>query len=110
MKYLVLIMMLSSPAYAVSKEPNNQPLYQCKKLYYNGINSTTTKDMMAFASCVHEIRQAEYRKKEEEIWEFLKKNPHYRYPGVALPNGEKKPLHPCWGKDRRLSTENGYSC
>lgn len=38
---------------------------------------------------------------------FLKANPHYRYPGMALPNGKIGRLSPCWGKDRRYHLEQG---
>ena len=36
----------------------------------------------------------------EELRQFLKDNPHYRYPGMALPNGRIKPLDVCWGSDK----------
>tara|TARA_X000001382_G_scaffold20908_1_gene12705 strand:- start:123 stop:284 length:162 start_codon:yes stop_codon:yes gene_type:complete len=36
----------------------------------------------------------------EELRQFLKENPHYRYPGMALPNGRIKPLDVCWGSDK----------
>ena len=105
MKYLALLLLLASPAYASDNKIHKDCL---AKHGYDGINGNT--DFMSIASCVHKIRVEIRKQKEDELWEFMKKNPHYRYPGVALPNGQKKPLHPCWGKDRRISTENSYSC
>ena len=31
---------------------------------------------------------------------LLEENPHYKYPGMALPNGKIKPLDVCWGSDK----------
>jgi hypothetical protein len=84
MKYFALILLLATPAYAVSSGPNNEPLYQCRDLYYHGINGTTTESMMAFASCVSKMRGEEFRKREKEIWEFIEANPRYRVPGQSL--------------------------
>jgi len=40
----------------------------------------------------------------------LKENPHYRYPGMALPNGKIKPLDVCWGYDRTYGTNKERKC
>jgi hypothetical protein len=84
MKYLALIAILATPAYAVSPKPNNEPLYQCRDLYYHGINGTTTESMMAFAACVSKMRGEVFHQREREIWEFIEANPRYRVPGQSL--------------------------
>ena len=52
------------------------------------------------AACVQELQHAQRKLEVEELRQFLKENPHYRYPGMALPNGKIKPLDVCWGSDR----------
>ena len=52
------------------------------------------------AACVQELRHAERKLEVETLRQFLKENPHYRYPGMALPNGKIKPLDVCWGSDK----------
>ena len=52
------------------------------------------------AACVQELRHAERKLEVERLRQFLKENPHYRYPGMALPNGKIKPLDVCWGSDK----------
>ena len=52
------------------------------------------------AACVQELRHAQRKMEVEELREFLKANPHYKYPGMALPNGRIKPLDVCWGSDK----------
>ena len=84
MKYLALILLLATPAYAVSSKPDNSPLFYCKELHnYNGLNDTTTKDFMLFAACIDEIRNDMIRQKQTDLWEFLKKNPRYRFAGQS---------------------------
>lgn len=62
------------------------------------------------ASCAAKYDRAKINAQRQELREFLAKNPHYRYPGVALPNGAKRPLDPCWGKTRIYSTKSRNSC
>ena len=52
------------------------------------------------AACVQELQHAQCKLEVEELRQFLKDNPHYKYPGMALPNGRIKPLDVCWGSDR----------
>ena len=52
------------------------------------------------ASCVQELRHAQRKMEVEELRQFLKDNPHYKYPGMALPNGRIKPLDVCWGSNK----------
>ena len=54
----------------------------------------------ARAACVQELRHAQRKLEVEELRQFLKENPHYKYPGMALPNGKIKPLDVCWGSDK----------
>lgn len=72
-------------------QADNSIIKQCQvKHNYNGLNETTT--WSDIATCIvtekNKIRFAE----EDRLWEFVKKNPHYRYPGSALPNGQILPL------------------
>ena len=52
------------------------------------------------AACVQELQHAQRKLEVERLREFLKANPHYKYPGMALPNGKIKPLDVCWGSDK----------
>ena len=52
------------------------------------------------AACGQQLRQIERELEVEALRKFLKENPHYRYPGMALPNGKIKPLDVCWGSDK----------
>ena len=95
MKHLALIAFFATPAMAV----DNTIIKDCQaKHNYNGLNETKT--WSDIATCIvtekNKIRFAE----EDRLWEFMKKHPHYRYPGMALPNGAIKPLDRCWGADK----------
>ena len=59
------------------------------------------------AACASDLRAAQRQLDLEELRQFLKDNPQYRYAGMALPNGKIKPLHPCWGQTRKYGTEKG---
>ena len=52
------------------------------------------------AACVQELQHAQRKMEVEDLREFLKANPHYKYPGMALPNGRIKPLDVCWGSSK----------
>jgi hypothetical protein len=85
MKVFVLLLLLVSPAYAVDNTPNNDHIFYCKGLHnYNGVNDTTTKDMMNFATCISELRGNQRRSQQLELWGFLEANPRYRVPGQSL--------------------------
>lgn len=95
MKYFLLVLFLTTPAFAV----DNSIIKSCQTQYnYNGLNETKT--WSDIATCIvtakNKIRFAE----EDRLWEFVKANPHYRYPGIALPAGQKKP-DPNWGYGKR---------
>lgn len=78
-------MFVATPAEAVERVPNNDHIFYCKGLHnYNGVNDTTTKDMMNFATCISELRGNQRRSRQVELWEFLKANPRYRFPGQSL--------------------------
>lgn len=86
MKYFisVLISSIAISANASSTMPNNDPVFYCKDKHYAGLQDTSTKDWMKFASCISDIQGEMRRQKEAEIWEFLKANPRYRVPGQSL--------------------------
>ena len=85
MKTFLILMCLTLPAYAVDNTPNNSHIFYCKELHnYNGVNDTTTKDMMNFASCISYMRGIKRRQMQSEQWEFIKANPQYRFPGQSL--------------------------
>jgi hypothetical protein len=72
---------------------DNTIIRDCQvKHNYNGLNETKTWSNIA--TCIvtekNKIRFAE----EDRLWAFVKANPHYRYPGSALPNGKILPLDP----------------
>lgn len=101
MKYFILAVFFSTSALAV----DNSSVYMCRDKHgYIGLQETKTYS--AIAACIDSARNAVLQKEHDRLWNFLKKNPHYRYSGVALPAGQKKPLHSCWGKDKK----DGTSC
>lgn len=92
MKYLALLL-LATPAFA-----DNSIHKMCMEKYnYQGLNNS---DLGAIAACVVTEQNKIRFEEEDRLWAFLQKNPHYRYPGVALPNGAQKSLSPNWGKPR----------
>lgn len=61
------------------------------------------------ATCQSRLLQAQTKVKDKEMADFLIQNPHYRYPGQALPNGRIKPKDRCWGRNR-VHTLGGRTC
>lgn len=57
--------------------------------------------------CISELQAAHRHIKEVELRAFMKANPHYKYPGMALPNGKVRPLDECWGMTRMYHKEGG---
>lgn len=57
--------------------------------------------------CISQLQAAQRHIKEQELREFIKANPQYRYPGMALPNGKIRPLDECWGMTRMYHKEGG---
>ena len=98
----ILILMFATPAFAV----DNQPIIECQKLYgYKGLHGTSTPSWSNIATCIDNARNKKRFQQEDEIWEYIQKNPHYRYPGMALPNGAQRPLDKCWGLPRKNGTQ-----
>ena len=97
----------------ILEEPGNEILKRCLDLYGYDKNlpvevRLNTFDFNKAASCmvgtkVHRL----YIPEREATREFLKENPHYRYPGGGLPNGVVGQLSPCWGKTRQYHKEGG---
>lgn len=87
MKYFLVFALLAVPAWA---EPDNSIIKACQaKHNYMGLNETST--WSDIATCIvtekNKIRFAE----EDRIWEFVKQNPRYRYPGQSLNRCFDKP-------------------
>ena len=57
--------------------------------------------------CISQLQAAQRHIKEEELRAYMKANPQYRYPGMALPNGMVRPLDECWGMTRLYHKEGG---
>jgi len=66
-------------------------------------------DWNSLAACQAELLQAKGHIEKKELADFVKKYPHYRYPGQALPNNVIKPLNKCWGRNR-IYTLGGKGC
>ena len=93
MKYIALVL-LATPAFAENEIHRN-----CLAKYdYKGLQEINA--WSDIATCIVTEKNKIRFKEEDRIWQFVQDNPHYRYPGVALPAGEKKPLSPYWGKGR----------
>ena len=116
-KYVTLLMaFMVSPALAQNYEitmpkitPKNEIHKHCMEKYgYHGLNGGT--DFSSIGACITEIRAEIRKQKETELWEFIKKNPQYRFPGVSIGNGQTRPVDPCWGKARTYSTSSGRTC
>ena len=93
MKYLALLL-LATPALA-----DNTIHKTCmKKHNYQGLNNS---NFGAIAACIEKAKNEIIIKEEDRLWAFLQDNPHYRYPGVALPNGVQNPHAIAdWGKPK----------
>ena len=57
--------------------------------------------------CISQLQAAQRHIKEVELRAYIKANPQYKYPGMALPNGKVRPLDECWGKTRMYHKEGG---
>lgn len=99
MKYFIsaLLSVIAVSADASSTEPSNDPVFYCKNKYYTGLQDTSTKDWMNFATCINDIKSDLRRQKESSIWEFLKENPRYRVPGQSL--------NRCYGKPKERALD-----
>jgi hypothetical protein len=96
-----------TPAEAVERAPDNSIAFYCKQEYnYQGIDKTSTKDMMNFAYCIDHLKNEMRRQEQAELWEFLKENPRYRFAGQSW--------NKCFGKPKeraliKLETKNDGS-
>jgi len=60
-------------------------------------------DFRKAANCALKHRVGIYLEDNKLTASFLEANPHFRYPGLALPNGAKGNLDPCWGRNDSYS-------
>ena len=73
-----------TPAEAVERAPDNSIAFYCKEEYnYQGIDKTSSKNMMNFAYCIDHLKNEMRRQEQANLWEFLKANPRYRFPGQS---------------------------
>jgi hypothetical protein len=68
------------------------------------------RQINAAAACASDLRAAKRKLERQEMRDFMDANPHYHYPGMALPDGKIKPLDPCWGKTRLYGTHRKNRC
>lgn len=86
-------------------EPDNSIVKACQaKHNYNGLNETRT--WSDIATCIVTAKNKIRRAEEDRLWQFVQDNPHYRYPGIALPNGEKAPFDPNHFSAKRWSLKS----
>ena len=116
MKYFLVSLFMGTSVFAADVEltipkvpPSNQIHTHCMEKYgYKGLNGGT--DFQSIGACITNIRAEIRKQKEADLWEFVQKNPQYRFPGMSIGNGKTRPLDPCWGKARVYSTKSGRSC
>lgn len=94
-------------AMAMSSNPNAITKYCVEKIEGQKTAYVQTANWSKIAGCASDLREAQRKIDYKELRDFLEKNPHYRYPGAALPNGKIKALDECWGKDRKYHTDKG---
>ena len=92
---------------ALANDANAITKYCVEKVEGQKTANVQTAKLNEIASCASDLRVAQEQLNYEELREFLEKNPHYRYPGAALPNGKIKALDECWGKTRKYHTDKG---
>jgi len=86
---------------------NNQMMKDCLSHYHYSVENFDTFNFRQAASCFHAKKVTMYIRETAELNEFLKDHPHYRYPGVALPNGVIGQLDKCWGQNTSYTTRGG---
>ena len=85
MKHLVLIALLGTPVFA-----ENEIHKQCLKDHsYAGLDEIN--HWSNIATCVDKAKNKVRRKEEDRLWEFVKANPEYRFPGQSLNKCFAKP-------------------
>jgi len=85
----------------------NEDLKSCLDLYGYDRNLPVEERFIGFdfrkpAICALNKRVHMYMEENKATAEFLKLNPHFRYPGGS--NGN---ISPCWGKNKRYHIEGG---
>jgi len=68
------------------------------------------RQINAAAACASDLRAAKRKLELQDMREFLEANPHYHYPGMALPDGKIRPLDACWGKTKLYGTHRKNRC
>ena len=90
MKYIIVFILASWPAWSSASE-SNQAMKQCIK---------NTENFAAAANCHTKYRQQVRDKELAELRDFLEHNPRYKVPGQSL--------NRCWGKPREMPFESSY--
>lgn len=75
-----------------------QSVYQDCRVEIGEPENKYVKDWNAFSACVSRYRIAINQKKIDDLREFLKENPRYRFPGQSL--------NKCFGKARERGIAN----
>lgn len=95
MKYLIMMLLFSSPAWA-----DNEAIKACLNQTNYSVENFDKFDFNKAAACASKARQAKREAELAELRDFLKHNPRYRVPGQSL--------NRCWGKPREMPFESAY--
>ena len=78
---------------------NNKMIKDCVQYYRTG-STVNDVDWTKASACYSQWRVKEIKEEYEEMRDFLKHNPRYRYPGQSN--------NKCWGKPREMPFESAY--
>ena len=78
---------------------NNKMIKDCVQHYRTG-STVNDVDWTKASACYSQWRVKEIKEEYEEMRDFLKHNPRYRYPGQSN--------NKCWGKPRENPFESAY--
>ena len=78
---------------------NNKMIKDCVQYYRTG-STVNDVDWTKASACYSQWRVKEIKEEYEEMRDFLKHNPRYRYPGQSN--------NKCWGKPRENPFESAY--
>ena len=78
---------------------NNKMIKDCVQYYRTG-STVDNVDWTKASACYSQWRVKEIKEEYEEMRDFLKHNPRYRYPGQSN--------NKCWGKPRENPFESAY--
>ena len=78
---------------------NNKMIKDCVQYYKTG-STVNDVDWTKASACYSQWRVKEIKEEYEEMRDFLKHNPRYRYPGQSN--------NKCWGKPRENPFESAY--